>query len=492
MFAGNHKHPLVNNSNNHINNHINGITKECDNLQFNDQQHHYIINNNRTSMISNGTIPTVYNGSSNNNEYSNGNSHLILNNNSNKNDYSHNNSIVTNNKIYHHRITNNNNHNNSIQNGVSKSVILNYDKNTLEYKNNKNLILNQHQNHNKVDINGNITTASNGYGNNHQMYEKHLNGINQLKNELQSTKRFVISTQTPTSAGAATNGDDNNNNKYHINIAKNRHQSSTDEVDNAIKHRLITENGSDTSNVLENIPANVNIHKVNGHLNGMNLSSNGHNFIKNGPVKVPDVYQNGKHNENNIGYAKKNGYNHEQSHKPNGFVRNCTNNGHGRSADFSTIKINYISRQIVVRGQSMATSNSTVSSTAAHTNGNANGNNSNNNSNNNHFHHHATVSLHDNMTKNVTNIPNIPNIVINGSNDGTSINGDYERSKDDDKSVKNGKELPFSLPFSVAFLMFSFSFVFMSFSHHNDYLNLEKVKVVEVVQARVGLSQKFL
>lgn len=565
--TGKHKHPLVSNNINSNNNHFNGIIKECDNHQVNEQQHQYIINNNnRTSMISNGTsMNHIYNGSNDMNN-SNSNNHLILNNNNNKNDYSNNNnSIVTNKKIYHHlnhHITNNNNvlcNNN--QNGVSKSVILNYDKNTLEYKNNKNLILNRHQNisNNKGDINGNNTTTTNnynspshnGYANNHhQIYEKHLNGINQLKNELQSTKRFIITTQAPTSG--TTNGVENceNNqksNKFHINIAKNHrnhHQNGTsvtqqqqqpsiDETDNVMqqhhpitngimKNRLITsaaisdkdKNGNDTTNVLENIPANVNIHKVNGHLNGLHLNSNGHHhhhnngnnnsIIKNGhsgTVKVTEIsngYHNGKHADSTIsnGHATRNGYHHEQSHKTNGFVRNCSHNtngsNNGRSNDFSTIKINYVSRQIVGRGQpttnstSMAASATSNGNTVSSTNGHAtNGNshcNSNNTSNNNHF-HHGTVSLHDNSknTTSATNIPNIPNIVINGNNDGTSINGDCERKDEEILKKKNGKNKIFVLNFSfyaVAFFVcLSMSFISYHFLKPKIYLREKNEKL---------------
>lgn len=502
--TGKHKHPLVSNNiinsnNNHnSNNHINGIIKECDNHhQINEQHQQFIINNNnhRGSMISNGTA--TYNGSSNS---------LILNNNNNNNkgDYNsnnnNNNAIVTNNKIYHHlnhHITNNNNVlcNNNNQNGVSKSVILNYDKNTLEYKNNKNLILNQHQNINKVDVNGNNTTThNNGYANNHQIYEKHLNGINQLKNELQSTKRFII-TSTGTPNGTDNCENNQKSHKYHINIAKNRQhngtsitQPSIDEPDNGIvmqqhhpitnglmKNRLITaaavkfdkdnNNENDTANVLENIPANVNIHKV----NGLNLNSNGHhhnhrsnNIIKNGhsvgTVKVTEL--------SNGNAPARNGYHHEQqSQKTNGFVRNCSN---GRLNDFSTIKINYVSRQVAPpRGHhsSSATSNgNTVSSTNGHaTNGNSHCNSNNNNSNNNHF-HHGTVSLHENPknTTSATNIPSIPNIVINGSNDGTSINGDYERKEEENlkNNKKNGKKNSKFLYFSFCLCLFSHAVAF--------------------------------
>lgn len=414
---------------------------------------------------------------------SNGNS-LILNNNA----------SVTNNKVYHHHLhinSNNNNNNNNIlcnnnQNGVSKSVILNYDKNTLEYKNNKNLILNQQQN--KVDTttatnnfnNGtNHHSSSNGFANNHlhhnhQIYEKHLNGINQLKNELLHSKKHYI-----------TNGGENcidnhpKSNKFHI--AKNHH-NGIDETDN--HHLLHTTNGilskshhlhsrnphhlqqhagnkdNGSSNVLENIPTNVNIHKVNGQLNGL-LNSNGHSVVRNGhhpaKVKVTEI-TNGyalHHHEN--GTSELNG-NSRTSHENNrnGFVRNCSHNStsaatvsasaNGRLNDFSTIKINYVSRQHFVRGPSTTVSNGST----------------------NNFH---STSLHElNPTKCATT--NIPNIVINGNDhfgekivSPTPSSSSSTLSMDEKEEIQNGKRfsslnINVILFCSVVFFSNCFSFIF--------------------------------
>lgn len=415
-LSGKHKHPLANG-------------KECDNHHQSEHQQ-YIISNNRTSS----SIGTN-NGDLNN---SNGNS-LILNNNA---------SVTNSNKVYHHHINGNNNNNNVLcnnnQNGVSKSVILNYDKNTLEYKNNKNLILNQQQN--KVDTTSTTTnnfnngtnhhSSPNGFANNnhhlrhnHQIYEKHLNGINQLKNELLHSKKHYI-----------TNGVENcadnhqRSNKFHI--AKNHH-NGIDETDNHLLHTttngilsknhrsLLQHIGSrdnSGSNVLENIPTNVNIHKVNGQLNGL---LNGHSTaVRNGhhhPVKVTEITNGYAHELN--GHSRTS---HENGH--NGFVRNCSLNStpaaavsattNGRSNDFSTIKINYVSRQHIVRGPSMTVSNGT--------------------------------GLHElNPSKCATT--NIPNIVINGSNDHFGekmVNGPSPSpssssstlSMDEKEEIHNGKK----------------------------------------------------
>lgn len=427
-LTGKHKHPL----------------KECDNHHQSEHQQ-YIISNNRTSS-SNGTN----NGDLNN---SNGNS-LILNNNA---------SVTNNNKVYHHHINSNNNvlcNNN--QNGVSKSVILNYDKNTLEYKNNKNLILNRHQ-QSKVDTsstaannfnNGtNHHSSSNGFTNNnhlhhnHQIYEKHLNGINQLKNELLHSKKHYI-----------TNGVENcvdnhqRSNKFHV--AKNHLNNGIDETDNHLLHT--TANGilskshhhnsrslqhignrdNSGSNVLENIPTNVNIHKVNGSLNGL-LSSNGHSRIGHHSVKVTEITNGYKrHHENGGDLNGHSRTSHENGRNSNGFVRNCSLNSNGtvsattngRLNDFSTIKINYVSRQHVVRGPSMTVSNGGINNL------------------------HGT-SLHElNPTKCATT--NIPNIVINGSNDhfgekmvsGPSPSPSSSSSTlsfDEKEEIQIGKEKPF-------------------------------------------------
>lgn len=420
--TGKHKHPLANG-------------KDCDNHQSESQQ--YFLNS------------------------SNGNN-LILNNNA----------SVTNSKVYHHHINgNNNNNNNNIlcnnnQHGVSKSVILNYDKNTLEYKNNKNLILNQQQN--KVDVNGNSNTtmmvatnynnhqhhlrrnhsstnsfANNQLNHNHQIYEKHLNGINQLKNELLQSKKHYI-----------TNGVENcvdshqKSNKFHI--AKNHH-NGIDETDNHLLHTTTTANGllskngitnglqhhnhhrqshhqqpqhigdkdNSSSNVLENIPTNVNIHKVNGHLNGL-LNSNGHSSIRNSyptSVKVTEItngfmpnvckYQENEFNghtrtSHESSYSNVNGNGSSTGRGSNVFVRNCSQHAsgalltaaaaatNGRSNDFSTIKINYVSRQPIVRGSSMTVSNGKTHS----------------------FH---GTSLHEQIPTKISKT-NIPNIVINEIN----------------------------------------------------------------------------
>jgi hypothetical protein len=428
LFTGKHyKHPLANG-------------KECDNHHQSEHQQ-YIISNNRTSS----SIGT------NNGDLNNSNSNSLILNNTN------NNASVTNNKAYHHH--NNSNNNvlcNNNQNGVSKSVILNYDKNTLEYKNNKNLLLNQQQN--KVDTttttnnfnNGtNHHSSSNGFANNHlhhnhQIYEKHLNGINQLKNELLHSKKHYI-----------TNGVENcvdnhrKSNKFHI--AKNHH-NGIDETDN---HHLLhtTTNGNlsknhhhsrslhhlqhvgankdnDSSNVLENIPTNVNIHKVNGLLN-----SNGHSVVRNGhhPVKVTEI-TNGyalHHHEHSTGELNGHSRTSHENNR-NGFVRNCRNNSTTAAAvsattnvrpnDFSTIKINYVSRQHIVRGPSMTVSNGGT----------------------NNFH---STSLHDlNPSKCATT--NIPNIVINGSNDHfgekmvsppSPSSSSSTLSMDEKEEIQNGK-----------------------------------------------------
>lgn len=470
--TGKHKHQLVPKYDK-----SNGNVKECDNHEQQQLQSQYIINsNNRTvtaSMISNGTAN--HNGISNNisdlnnsNGISNGNNHLVLNN----RDYNNSSIVTNNNKIYHNHHINNNNNNNTLcnNNNNQKSVILNYDKNTLDYKNNKNLILNQHQ-----------------------MYEKHLNGINQLKNELQSTKRFIISTTTaipqlppplPVSAvpttmniSATNNGSqpplllplispativDSCVDKFHINLAKNHRNNivnrrnitpltpSVDETDNAANDLAMTKSG-----ILENMPTNVNIHKVNGHLNGI-LNSNS-NIIK-PSLKVTEL-SNG---------------NFRNGHHQNGFVKNCSANGqNGRSMnDFSTIKINYVSRQ-AIRGCSVSTTTTTTTNPTntlsniinGHaTNGNSH-NHSNNNNNNNNFHHHGTVSLQENsssssssnfssssssssscstssITSNtsissISSSSNIPNIVINGSND---CGGDKITCNDDDDDNNNNSK----------------------------------------------------
>lgn len=377
-------------------------------------------NNNRTSSSSNG----ANNGDLNN---SNGNNSIL----NNKNDFNN----VTN-KVYHHingTVNNSNNLNGTLcvnnQNGVSKSVIINIDKNTLDYKNNKNLILNQQQN--KVDINGNNTTTNNNnhqnnyhHANHHQIYEKHLNGINQLKKNGLPTKRFIITN------GGVENCDNQKNGKFQI----TKNGNGYDQPDNSFvngsakngfnlnghsNHKVHTANGhiakDDSPIVIENIPPNVNIHKVNGHLNG--FYSNGHH-TRGGShtVKVTEIssatngHNNGKNHENGIDTCKTtNGYTkaHEVSHKhhengtngarTNGFVRQCSHQStNGRPNDFSTIKINYVSRH-AARGPS----NGYVATNA--TNGTHNG---------------TTIvgnGMHEVSKNAITNIANIPNIVINGN-----------------------------------------------------------------------------
>lgn len=417
-----------------------------------------------------------------------------------------NNASVTNSKVFHHHINDNNNNNNNIlcnnQHGVSKSVILNYDKNTLEYKNNKNLIFNQQQY--KTDVNGNSNTmmmtatncnkhqyylhqnhlSTNSFANNHQINEKNLNGINQLKNELlQSKKHFITN-------GVETCVDNHQkSNKFHI--AKNHH-NGIDETDNHLLHTtttngLLSKNGitnglqhhnhhrqshhqqqpqhvgdkdSSSSNVLEIIPTNVNIHKVNGHLNGL-LKSNGHSSIRNGyqttSVKVTEItngmMQNEKYQANEFnGHARTS---HESSYSiananassigqsSNIFVRNCSQHASalltaattiGRSNDFSTIKINYVSRQPM-----------TVSNGINHN-------------------FHGTILHEQNPTKiSKTNIPNIVINEINGSDhigspspssssSSSSSTSSFSSSSIDEKEdVHTGKNY-----FKISFIYFVF------------------------------------
>ena len=369
----------------------NGV-KDFDNIPSQQQQQYIINQNNRTQSIS-----SQHNGSNNNNN----NNHLNNSNgthNSNLNNKSDYNNVT--NKMYHNinGITNNGtalniNNNNNNHNTVSKSVILNLDKSTLEYKNNKNLILNQHQN--KVDINGNNNTIANNnnynnnnnnnnnnnHNNNNNIYEKHLNGsINQLKMGLNG-KHFILN---------GTESCDNKNVKFHITKPVSRFStgSLTERPVNGLR-----------SNLNGNSDAPLNGLRTNG-ISVSGLRTNGH-VLNGSSTKAPltNGYLTKNENENDSQKLTNGHTKHESTIKStengtttngrsNGFVRNCSHTSNGRSNDYSTIKINYVSRQ-VVRGTVPATIPSTTI---------FNGNN----------------GLHD-FPKTITNTPSIPNIVINGN-----------------------------------------------------------------------------
>lgn len=329
-------------------------------------QQQYIISNNRE------TFNTNNNGDS---KCSNGiHSTSNLNN---KSDFN----CLTN-KIYHHHINGNSLCNNN-QNSIAKSVILGFDKNTLDYKNNKNMILNRHKN--KADINGNNTLTNNNYNQSsayasQQIYEKHLNSINHLNSGLHA-KRFIIS------------------NEIENFETKKKFQKPQNDVVQQ-EHVQTNGNGNATKdkapNVVEIIPANVNIHKVNGHLNGFYM--NGHNNMRNGTES--NAAQNLKSAESD---AK----------ARNGFVRNCSHTTtNGRSNECSTIKINYVSRQ--VRGGYLNTN-------AQVTNDN----------------HSQDNSLHE-KPKRATNTPSVPNIVINGNS--TDLSDKKVNGTDDEEECSSGKQ----------------------------------------------------
>jgi len=427
VFAG--KNPLDNHHHHkHHHNHHNHHQQLQTSQQ--QQQQQYIINNNRTAAISTTTTTTT--SDLNNSNGTNHHNAMLMNN---KIDY---NSLTNhnNNKMYHHiNGGNNNNNNNNLlcnnQNAVSKSVIRNYDKSTLDYKNNKNLILNQHQNNNnnhKIDMNG--------Y---HQQYEKHLNGINQLhRNERLHNKRFIIT-------GSSNGGSEKEKfSKY----AGNSHDDDS-------SHSSSSRDGS--PNVLDNIPPHVNIHKVNGHLNGF-FSSNGHSKTT---VKVTEIaaavaIENGMESTTN-------GHSNGRSSNGSSFVRNCSHTTaaaatataiaaatNGRSNDFSTIKINYVSRQ-TVRGPAAAATAVTATNGYVTTNGGhaaTNGHNFNGTT-------ITTTSLHD---KPKTNIPSIPNIVINGSASSVNAGSDTvdKVATDDDAHLQLLGKLSFLYSLLLV-LLFCFS-----------------------------------
>lgn len=316
------------------------------------------------------------------------------------------------NKIYHHHINGNSLCNNN-QNSIAKSVILGYDKNTLDYKNNKNMILNRHKN--KADINGNNTMTNNNYNQSNayasqQIYEKHLNSINHLKSGLHA-KHFII-------ANEIENFDTKKKFQKPQNVVEPQ------EPLNNIGNGNVTK--TKAPNVLEIIPTNVNIHKVNGHLNGFYTS--GHN-MKNGSETAVQ----------NLKSAESHSKPHEKSR--NGFVRNCSHNG--RSNECSTIKINYVSRQI--RG--------------GYVNTNAQATNEN---------HSQDNSLHE-KPKRATNTPSVPNIVINGNSTDLC---DIRLNGTDDEESSTGKPSNFylPLPFFMFFLdkSFDFEIAFMFYFHHDN------------------------
>jgi hypothetical protein len=306
-------------------------------LAQNNRNHsQYIINDNNHASI--------------HSDLNNGTNFVVLNNNN------HNNANANRKVTFNHHNKCVNNHNGAVycnnnHNGVAKaSVILNYDKNALEYKNNKNLILNSHNNVNKVE-----TSTTNNQQ--HQVYEKHLNGINQLKNELQSTKRFIITT-----SGSA-------------NVIMLPNDANDVDCEN-------NKNNGNKFPSIDDVDGEKVLHKVNRLLN-----HNGSGLY----VKLPDLA-----NNNNSNSAASN----------NGFVRNCTSGNNlvtnnSRSNDFSTIKINYVARQL----QRTAATNQATSSHAQVTKSTINNCNKR-------FH---SASLHEAKITASTNL--IPNIVINGSND---------------------------------------------------------------------------
>lgn len=395
----------------------------------NQDQQQYIISNNRE------TFNTNNNGDS---KCSNGiHSTSNLNN---KSDFN----CVTN-KIYHHHINGNSLCNNN-QNSIAKSVILGYDKNTLDYKNNKNMILNRHKN--KADINGNNTLTNNNYNQSNayasqQIYEKHLNSINHLKSGLHA-KHFII-------ANEIEHFDTKKNVKFQL----AKPQNGVDSVEhlNNIGNGNVTKDKA--PNVLEIIPTNVNIHKVNGHLNGFYMS--GHNNMKNGTE--PTAAQNLKSAES-----------HSKPHEKtrNGFVRNCSHNG--RSNECSTIKINYVSRQI--RG--------------GYVNTNAQATNEN---------HSQDNSLHE-KPKRATNTPSVPNIVINGtSTDLCDIRPD---GTDDEEESSTGKLWPNLFPIALFMFRnssdFEIAFMFYSFYFHHDNKTLFLFQLAEgksLKSFRKSTSRKF-
>jgi hypothetical protein len=280
-------------------------------------------------------------------------------------------------------------------------VILGYDKNTLDYKNNKNMILNRHKN--KADINGNNTLTNNNYNQSNayasqQIYEKHLNSINHLKSGLHA-KNFII-------ANEIENFDTKKTVKFHH--AKPQNGVETVEPLNNIGNGNVTKDKA--PNVLEIIPTNVNIHKVNGHLNGFYM--NGHNNMKNGNTETTTT-QNLKSAESHLKP-------HEKTR--NGFVRNCSHNG--RSNECSTIKINYVSRQI--RGGYVNTNAQATSENYS-----------------------QDTSLHE-RPKRATNTPSVPNIVINGNS--TDLCDIRLNRTDDEEESATGKLL--AKPFFTSFCPF--------------------------------------
>lgn len=232
------------------------------------------------------------------------------------------------------------------QNEVAKSVILSYDKRSLDYKNNKNLIQNQKEN--KVDFNGNSTMV------NHQIFEKSLNGINQIISGLQS-KRFINNINSVESID---------------NLKSAKFQCGKKQKDDEIL--LINGIGhvAKSEALTDKVPSTISIHKINGYLNGFKSDAD----VKNGQAERETLPTLAKCHE-------------KPQNGKNLLAKTCvqfiTN---GRSNDSSTIKINYVSRQ--TRGPSSGH----VSNNGQAFNGN---------------HFHDAVP-----TKAATNIPNI---VINGS-----------------------------------------------------------------------------
>jgi hypothetical protein len=348
------------------------LSQKASNNRHQDQQQ-YIISNNRE------TFNTNNNGDS---KSSNGTIHSTSNLN-NKSDFN----CVTN-KIYHHHINGNSLCNNN-QNSIAKSVILGFDKNTLDYKNNKNMILNRHKNNGNNTLTNNNYNQSSAYAS-QQIYEKHLNSVNHLK----SVKHFII-----------TNEIENFDTKKNVKFQLVKPQNGVETQQEHHHHLHTNGNGNVTKdkapNVLEIIPTNVNIHKVNGHLNGFYMS--GHNNMKNGTESTVAAAPNLKSAESH-------------SKTRNGFVRNCShgnNTTNGRSNECSTIKINYVSRQ--TRGGYV-----NVNTNAQATNDN----------------HLQDVSLHE-KPKRATNTPSVPNIMINGNS--TDLSDKRVNGTDDEEESSSGK-----------------------------------------------------
>lgn len=352
------------------------ISQKTSNRHQDQQQ--YIISNNRE------TFNTNNNGDSKSSNGIHSTSNL-----NNKSDFN----CVTN-KIYHHHINGNSLCNNN-QNSIAKSVILGFDKNTLDYKNNKNMILNRHKN--KADINGNNTLTNNNYNQSsayasQQIYEKHLNSINHLKSGLHA-KRFII-----------TNEIENFDTKKNVKFQLVKPQNAVE----LQEHLHTNGNGNVTKekapNVLEIIPSNVNIHKVNEHLNGFYMNGHNNNNVKNGNGIESTAAQNLKSAESHL-------KSHEKTR--NGFVRNCSHNNttNGRSNECSTIKINYVSRQ--TRGGYVTTNSQAT--------------------NENHL---QDTSLHE-KPKRATNTPSVPNIVINGNS--TDLSDKRVNGTDDEEENSSGK-----------------------------------------------------